>query len=133
MCYNENVKVNIDSCGRGWTDKKTADGLLTEDKDGVKLFYEIDGDECTLTYKNGKAVQKRQGEQFVEIAFEQGQRTSCTVGSGGLSGSYEVFTNKLNFVSGKGGFKLSLEYTSGTDRELIKLTLTAVKISRGIK
>lgn len=134
MCYNEKVKVNINSCGGGWSDEKITEGVLTvADSGEISLAYALDGDSCNLTVKDGKVTQTRRGEQCVNVTFIKGLSTQCTVGSGGLSGSYEVFTRKLEYVSGKGGFRLSLEYLSGSDKELIRLTLTAVRKSRGIK
>ena len=120
-------RINIRSVGNGWTDNKLTEGEVTETKSGVIVKYPLDGDECILTVDGGKVTQQRTGGQFVKITFEEGAKTQCTIGSGGLSGSYEIFTRSLKFISGKGGYKLSLEYLNGSEGEIIKLTLTAVK------
>lgn len=120
-------KVNISSAGCGWTDNKTAEGEITEADGAVIINYSLDGDECVLTVKDGVVTQERRGEQYVKITFEEGEKTQCAIGSGGLSGSFEIVTRSIKFISGKGGYKLSLEYLNGSDKELVNLTLTAVK------
>lgn len=120
-------KVKISSVGNGWTDEKTTEGEIIESDGGVCIKYRLDGDECVLTVKDKTVTQDRHGEQCVKISFKEGERTQCVIGSGGLAGSYEVFTSSIIFFSGKGGYKLSLEYLNGSDKEPIKLLLTAVK------
>ena len=119
--------VNISSGGNGLTEEKTAEGEVTEADGAVRVKYNLDGDECVLTVKDKTVTQERRGEQCVKISFKEGERTQCVIGSGGLIGSYEVFTQSIKFLSGKGGYKLSLEYLNGSDKEPIKLLLTAVK------
>ena len=127
MCYNNiGVKVTINSCGGNWKDSRSADGVFTRTQDGCSVKYSLDGDECVLTVNGGTVTQERLGVQRVNITFEQGKTTQCTIGSGGLSGGFEVFTRKLETLYGKGGFKVSLEYESGADKEIINLTLTAL-------
>ncbi|MDE7306969.1 MAG: hypothetical protein K2N33_06225, partial [Clostridia bacterium] len=64
----------------------------------------------------------------ISLTFCKGERTQCTLTSGGMSGSFENFTDEKKFTEDKNGFKLFLKYSSGGDREKIKLTLTAEKI-----
>lgn len=122
-------KVNIRSKGNGWVDERTATGTVFSDENTFTLNYSLDGDECTLTYNNGKVTQIRRGENCLRLDFEEGKRTSCIIGSGEVCGSYEIYTRRIKFLSGKGGYKLDLEYEGGADCELINLNLTAVKIS----
>lgn len=119
--------MNIRSVGEGWTENKSVECEITETDSGVIFKYRLDGDECILAADCKKVTQKRTGKQFVEISFIEGEKTRCTIGNGGFCGSYEIFTRSLNFISGKGGYKISLEYLNGSEGELIKLTLTAVK------
>lgn len=126
MCYNE-CKVNIRSVGNGWTDTKLTDGKFSEADGTVRINYLLDGDECRLTVEGKKVTQERRGGQYVKINFEEGKKTECVIGSGGLTGSFEIFTRSIRFISGKGGYKLSLEYINGSDKEPIKLDFTAVK------
>ena len=120
-------KVTIRSVGRGWTDEKETCGEVLQTPDGVSLKYTLDGDDCTLTVGNGRAVQERKGSQPVCIEFIEGSHTDCVIGSGSFCGSYKIFTKSLKFVSGSSGFKLALEYENGSDTELIKLILTALE------
>lgn len=126
-------RINITSNGANWSDNKTCEGDVTFSDDTVIINYTLDGDKCTLTVGRGKVIQKRTGAQNVNVQFEEGKKTSCTLGSGGLSGSFEILTEKIKFVSGKGGLRLNLEYLSGNDREHVSLTLTALKKLLGEK
>ena len=121
-------KVNISSIGDGWSDYKSVQGEIYEEGGVITVKYSLDGDECVLTVKDGKAVQERKGGQCVKISFQEGKRTKCEIGSGSFYGSYEILTKRLKFICGKGGYKLLLEYENGSAGELIELTLTAVKI-----
>lgn len=118
-------KVVIRSRGRGWADERITEGSLCETGDGLRLNYSLDGDECVLYADPSKAVQERRGEQCVRVSFEEGKYTDCVIGVGGEYGSYKIFTRKSELLRGKHWFGLSLEYESGTDKELIKLDLTA--------
>lgn len=120
-------RINITSRGNGWSDSKTCEGEVVV-SDGVTVInYTLDGDKCTLTSNGAKVIQKREGLQCVHIEFEEGKKTICTFGDGAMSGSFEVLTKKIKFVSGKGGLRLELEYLSGSDKEPVSLTLTALK------
>ncbi len=127
MCYNNrNVRVTVNSRGSDWSDSKSSDGVLTLTPSGCKIVYYIDGDECVLSVDGGCVTQERCGEQNVRINFELGKRTQCVIGSGGLAGGYDIFTRRLETLSGKGGFRVELEYANGSDEEIINLTLSAV-------
>lgn len=118
-------KVIIRSRGNGWTDEKVTEGELFETQNKVKLVYALDGDNCVLEITEGRAVQTRRGEQCLKITFEEGKYSDCVIGEGNMSGSYKIFTRKIEFLRGKNGFSLSLEYENGSDREIINLKLTA--------
>ena len=120
-------KINISSVIDGFEELKTAEGEVVQAGEKVTFKYGLDGDECLISVNCGKAVYERSGEQCVKINFEEGVKTLCEIGSGGFYGSFEIYTQSLKFISGKGGYKLSLEYLNGNENQLIKLTLTAVK------
>lgn len=127
MCYNNrNVKVTVTSRGGNWSDSKSSDGVFSLTGEGCKVKYSLDGDECVLTVNGNAVTQERRGEQNVFITFERGKTTRCTIGSGGLSGGYDIFTRNIEILYGKGGFKISLGYESGSDKEIINLSLVAV-------
>lgn len=118
-------KVIIRSRGSGWTDEKISEGELIKTQKGVRLNYILDGDECVLRAENGKALQERRGAQRIKISFKEGEFSDCVIGEGEMRGLYKIFTRRLEFFCGKNGFKLSLEYENGSDREIINLDLTA--------
>ncbi len=135
MCYNEfnglsagDCRVNIRSSGDGWSEDIGTEGKISFSDGALCLNYTLKGDGCSLTFKNGAATQIRRGLQCLSLSFIEGQKTNCVIGEGGLCGSFGITTSKLKIVSGKGGFRLSLEYISGTDGEKVNLVLTAVKI-----
>lgn len=119
-------RINITSRGRGWSDSKTCEGTVMCDGATV-INYTLDGDKCTLTADGGKVIQNRVGKQCIHIEFEEGKKTVCTFGDGAMSGSFEILTKKIKLISGKGGIRLNLEYLSGSDKEPVTLTLTALK------
>lgn len=120
-------RINITSCGSGWSDCKTCEGEVIVSDGAAVINYTLDGDKCTLTADGAKVIQNREGLQRVHIEFEEGKKTICTFGDGAMSGSFEILTKKIKFVSGKGGLRLDLEYLSGKDMEPVSLTLTALK------
>ena len=129
MCNNEyKCKVTINSQGDGWQDKKTADGRLSSDGKRVQLKYKLDGDTCVLTFDGKTVTQTREGENNISLTFREGESTACTLTSGGMNGSFEIFTDEIKSSVDENNFKLILKYSSGIDREKINLTLTAEKI-----
>lgn len=127
MCYNiSSVRVTVNSHGANWKDSKSSEGEFSLTDSGCMLNYSLDGDKCVLTVNGETVTQERRGEQNVSISFERGKTTQCTIGNGGLSGGYEIFTRNIEIFYGKGGFKISLEYESGSEKEIINLSLTAV-------
>lgn len=119
--------VNINSKGAGWSDWRASDGEIFETAKGTVIRYALDGDRCELTLSDGKVMQTRRGEQCVTICFEEGKQTECIIGSGGFTGSFKIFTKSLKILSGKGGYRITIEYLSGVDGELINLSFTAMR------
>ena len=129
MCNNEyKCKVAINSQGDGWQDGQCTDGQLSSDGKRVQLKYKLDGDNCVLTFDGKTVTQTRAGENNLSLTFREGERTHCTLTSGGMNGSFEIFTDEIKSSVDKNNFKLFLKYSSGNDREKINLTLTAEKI-----
>ena len=114
--------IEMRSEGEGWKSNISAEGKV-ENNDGVKFFYEVDGDSCTLSYKDGIVTQQRLGEQNITITFQEGIKTYFMLKSGGFSGSYDIFTHRLNFNAGSAEYLLRLEYLNGD--EPVKLTFKA--------
>ncbi|HBN12750.1 MAG TPA: hypothetical protein DD415_03950 [Clostridiales bacterium] len=122
----ELYKIKIKSSGDGWTDNRTSIGKYYDD--GVMRFkYEIDGDVCVLSVKDGVVTQTRKGDNEFAFVFERGKTTKCVFGSEGMRGEYAIHTDKLKIYRGDGVFRLTLGYCLGDGEEKIKLIFTAVK------
>lgn len=132
MCYNLNksaprrCKIKINS---SLSDEISAFGTIEEAEGKLNVLYTLDGDDCALTYSDGKAEQTRRGGQNVKISFERGEKTFCEISSGAFSGGFEIFTESLEFISGRGGIRLGLGYV-GADGEAARLTFTAAYIEQ---
>ncbi|MDE6505297.1 MAG: DUF1934 domain-containing protein [Clostridia bacterium] len=100
-------KISLDNGKNGVF---TARGDLNFGAEGFALFYELDGDKCLLTYKNGTIVQERRGNVTMKMVFSQGKQTECTLGEGGLSGSFPVFTNKIQIENDPKSVDIKLYY-----------------------
>ncbi len=135
MCYNDfkdkkalRCRVKITSFGNGWESSVTSDGDIIFSDLAAVVNYEIDGDKCTLVYRDGLLEQRRNGSQNLHVTFREGSVTSLEIGSGGVCGSYRVYTKNIKYLSGKGGIRLTLGYESGEDREGITLVFTAALV-----
>lgn len=124
-----NCKITVKSEGNGWRQEVKSGGFITFFKDGFSAVYEIDGDRAEFKYSDGKCRQKRTGDQNIFIEFEESARTFLEISSSGLSGKYEIYTERLKYITGKGGVKVSLYYNSGKE-ERIFLTFCAVLTDR---
>ncbi len=126
-------KIEIKSYGNGWMDKRTSIGEYTDD--GAPRFrYEIDGDSCVLSVKDGAVTQTRKGENEFAFVFARGKTTKCVFGSGGMSGEFDIYTDTLKIYRSDGVFRLTLGYRCGDNDEKMKLIFTAVKnITQEIK
>ena len=121
-----NCKIIIRSESGGEKSEFVSNGTATLTPNGISFSYLLENDKCSLEISGAKVIQKRAGFQPLEIVFEKGKTTLCTIGSGAFEGSFEIFTHQLNFINGAGGVKLALEYDGITDGERVKLSFTAV-------
>lgn len=104
-----NCTVTIDN---GKTDGKfVSKGKLNLGAEGFTVFYSLDGDKCMLTYSGGTVVQERRGRVPMIMRFTQGKRTECTLGDGVNSGSFPVFTNKIEIENDDKSVYIKLYYT----------------------
>ena len=92
---------------------------------GFGLSYDLDGDKCFLTYKNGSIVQKRSGSVPMLLSFKVGQETSCVLGMGAASGSFPVFTNKIEVKNDDKSVEIKLNYTCGGENINLEITARA--------
>lgn len=117
-------KVRISSSGSNWKDNVLSLGEFNENGGRITVSYKINGDKCELVYSDKKAVQKRSGEQNVEMTFSAGETTFCSLGSGSFCGGFDIFTNSVVFDKKDNGFEILLDYMSGDEN--IKLAFTVV-------
>ena len=107
----DECKIKIASCGGGLNTEIRTVGEMCE-ADGTVIFrYKLEGDDCTLTVKDGTVSQIRSGRQSVFMVFSEGTITEGNTGDGYLICPLEVYTRKISFKCGKGGFRLTLLYT----------------------
>ena len=102
-----------------------AKGELHFNELGFELFYDLDGDECFLNYKNGEIVQERRGSVPMLINFKVGQETSCVLGMGASSGSFPVFTNRIEVKNDNKSVEVKLNYTCGGENINLEITARA--------
>ncbi|MDE6666780.1 MAG: DUF1934 domain-containing protein [Clostridia bacterium] len=103
----------------------TAKGELNFGELGFGLFYDLDGDKCFLSYKNGELVQERRGSVPMLMRFKAGQETSCILGMGVSSGSFPVFTNKIEIKNDEKSVEIKLNYTCGGENINLQITAKA--------
>ncbi|MDE6667322.1 MAG: DUF1934 domain-containing protein, partial [Clostridia bacterium] len=103
----------------------TAKGELNFGEAGFELFYDLDGDKCTLSYKNGEIVQERRGSVPILMRFKEGQETACILQMGASSGSFSVFTNKIQIKNDEKSVEIKLNYTCGGENTDLEITARA--------
>ena len=100
----------------------TANGELNMGRDGFGIFYDLDGDKCFLRYSNGEIVQERRGSVPMLMRFKQGQETSCTLGMGAASGSFPVYTDRIQIKNDAKSVEVKLNYTCGGENVTLEIT-----------
>lgn len=103
------MKCNV-TINNGKAGTFTSRGELNLGVKGFGLFYETDGDKCVLTYANGVLTQERFGGVQLKMIFAQGKETECTLGEGGLSGTFNVYTDKIYIVNDDRSVTVTLTY-----------------------
>ena len=120
MCYNSNCTVEIKSCVDGETSIVSTKGKIIKSHSKICVYYDLDGDECTLTVTDDEVVQKRCGEQNIELTFKKGEESQCFLSSGGFGGTFTVFTDSLKHtvceIDALQVFKLSIGYILGEQK-----------------
>lgn len=105
----------------------TSAGELNLGVKGFGLFYEIDGDRCVLTYANGVITQERFGSVRMKMVFAQGKETECTLGEGGFSGSFKVFTNKIYIDNDDKSVSVTLTYVCAGESVTLQIAADSRK------
>lgn len=122
MCYNSDCRIEIKSVIDGAKATVSANGKVAKTPSGMRFYYVMGGDECTLTVTDGEVVQSRQGEQNVKMTFRKNEQTECYLESGGFAGTFPVFTHDLRACAVAGNsealkaFTLSIVYTIGEQK-----------------
>ncbi len=130
MWYNEidgqtcvPCSVKIISEGDNLNENISADGNCCERDGGVLVSYASDGDKSCFFFGQGRAEYVRAGSQNIRMKFGQGKTTRCEIGYGNMKGFFEVFTDKLEILSGKGGHRVRLTYKSGGEVTQLSFTV----------
>ena len=89
----------------------TTKGDLNFGTDGFSLMYTLDGDRCVLRYSNGEILQERRGSAPMIMRFKEGEETLCRLGLGASSGSFPLYTDKIEVVTGETAVEVQLNYT----------------------
>lgn len=113
-------RVTIDNGKDGG--KYVSSGELNIGRDGFGLFYSIDGDKCLLTYAGGTLVQERRGSVPLVMKFTQGKETTCILGGGSGSGTFPVYTDKIEISRGDRLLTVKLNYTCAGENVTLDIT-----------
>lgn len=102
-----------------------------EEEGGVThIYYQMDGDDCVLTFFQGRVEQLRRGSVNIKLSFVCGQTTACIIGDENLRGGYKIYTTALVATVKQLGVNARIEYLSGEDREHICVKIRALATSR---
>ncbi len=121
-------RLTINSQGNGWKNDVVCPARLEVGEGTARIVYQLEGDDCSFSFSNGRAEQVRKGGVNVRISFVQGSKTVCVLGDENLRGGYGVFTQKLSCVVKPHGVTAVIEYLSGDDREKITVKLRAIAL-----
>lgn len=102
--------------------KYISDGELEFTDGGFELKYFVDGDNCTLCYDGKTLCQSRRGEVSLDLTFEEGRETNCTLGEGGLCGEFTIFTKDISVEKTDGKLNIKLKYDCGGETNNFYLT-----------
>ena len=103
MCYNSNCTVEIKSRIDGETSVVSSKGKIIKSPSGYRVDYSLEGDEGVIIVNDSGVVQKRHGEQNIELNFRKGESTQCFLSSGGFKGDFSVYTDDLHYGIGEIG------------------------------
>lgn len=110
-------KVIIDN---GIDEAYVSKGMLDVAHGAFVVIYKLDGDDCKLIYSDGTVTQTRKGNVNLKMSFSLGKETQCTLGSGEYTGTFPVFTNKLDVKADNGGVEILLGYVcAGESKRLL--------------
>lgn len=121
-----NCKVILKSQSDNFSEQVKSSGRITEENGRVTVDYAIDGDKCRIVISKEGVIQRREGSVCVSVRFVEGRETVCTVGTEGLSGSYKIFTERIEYSRKRGGLGLKLCYLSGEEGERITINLGVI-------
>lgn len=105
----------------------TSEGQLSFSEDGFGLFYEIYKDRCILRFSNGELTQARRGNVELKLIFSEGKETLCTLGSGDLSGTFPVFTEKLSVQKDENGVSVFLSYVCADENKILDIKAEIIR------
>lgn len=96
----------------------------------ARIYYQLDGDDCTLFLSSERAEQVRRGSVDLRLTFVMNSKTACIIGDDALRGGYEIFTTRLDCIAKSMGVDARIEYLSGGDRERVNLKIRAIALKK---
>lgn len=103
----------------------TTKGELNKGENGFGLFYSIDGDKCFLRYSDGELLQERRGSAPMLMRFKVGEETNCKLGIGRSSGSFPLFTDKMEVSCDDNSAEIMINYTCLGENVTLNITAKA--------
>lgn len=110
-------------CKLVFTGGINASGEFVSEGRNFLLDYFLDGDACSLEYKNGVLTQRRRGSVSLRLEFIEGCESECVIGEGELGGKLPLFCEKLQINGRGGGVDISLEYLLGGEKYALDINI----------
>ena len=120
------LKITQTAGGESNVSLAEADGVRV---DGGMLFtYRYDGADYRLTLTEEKMSHSRLGEVCLEMNFERGKPTVCTLSDGANRGSFRIFTDRLRVQFNGACAKAECVFSDGTGGDATHITVIAIPL-----
>lgn len=123
-------RLSIISRGKGWESNILQSAKMEVGEGFARIYYQLDGDDCTLFLSSDRAEQVRRGSVDLRLTFVANSKTACIIGDDALRGGYEIFTTRLDCIAKSMGVDARIEYLSGGDRERVNLKIRAIALKK---
>lgn len=101
-------------------------GILTSSGAGFELKYKIEGDDCSLSVRDGTVAQSRRGALDFDINFIKGANTFCIIYSGESTGTIPVKTLDLYTSETDDGVLIKIVYLLGGEKMNINISAACI-------
>lgn len=110
-------------CRLGFSGGEQVSGDLIFENGNFTVKYILDGDLCSLEYKNGVLVQRRRGSVCLTLEFEEDCESKCVIGGGELRGELPVFCERLKVSVLDGRVYIFLEYLLDGEKTALDINI----------